>query len=368
MPGLENETPIALSELILKTEAPVVFVSAPQCGPARSPQGGPMAPYSAVNVMNILECLPEHVISQLKISFAVDFAGSRNSQFADTRIHSFNAATGTLFRGQDDFKTDLRPDLSEAPKSEARKQQLEKLPSCDEAYRRCVENSYWMSMWRGQITGALSSSLVHAPVKEVNGLDDILKYNCPTSDFGMRYVVAVSIDGGPITQVEKAWLPDVFATTLSNLRRRGYEWGACAKILWCNFPTLEDCLRSLGGVQNLAMDLDTVKSFDWGYRYDEEGEFLDASPTFTCISSLDKQCDDVNMLYSEVSEILSSKTDVGKKLKTVMSSWDEDAALFILDGFQVDPNLIVDDVCLLNHAVQNGLPRVVWKLKEMGRA
>ena len=73
----------------------------------------------------------------------------------------------------------------------------------------------------------------------------------PGADPEARVVVAVSIDGGPITQVERFLIPEISSSVISDVRRRAFSWGGGATIVWVRFPTVEHMLRSLDGEVNL---------------------------------------------------------------------------------------------------------------------
>jgi hypothetical protein len=93
----------------------------------------------------------------------------------------------------------------------------------------------------------------------------------------LRVVVVISIDGGQISQGEKRLLPSLLRNTLSDLQRRGFKWAHTARIIYAQFPSVEDVLQSLAGVRNLHPDpdpdrlfaVDAVTEISMTYRFAE---------------------------------------------------------------------------------------------------
>jgi len=67
----------------------------------------------------------------------------------------------------------------------------------------------------------------------------------------LRAVIAVMIDGGPVTQEEQREMPQICDDVVFDLRRQGYDWASNAHVLLVRFPDVQTMLRSLDGEQNL---------------------------------------------------------------------------------------------------------------------
>ena len=78
---------------------------------------------------------------------------------------------------------------------------------------------------------------------------------------GARVVIAVSIDGGSITEFERHEIPSICKGAISSIRRRGYSWGDNIHVLWCRFPTVQSFLESCSGVPNLVRTMEEEASF-----------------------------------------------------------------------------------------------------------
>merc|ERR1719350_2722298 len=133
-----------------------------------------------------------------------------------------------------------------------------------------IPNSVWFQYWRGKISGAIAQSLITMESKEVSVADCIATQGVVPNTFTIsnklcdtetvRLVVVVSIDGGPVTQAEKASIGAISRNALSDLRRRQYTWAPNAHIMWVHFPNTIDLLDSLQGARNLMLDEDSAKT------------------------------------------------------------------------------------------------------------
>jgi len=192
--------------------------------------------------MAIAENLPRFLDDKFHFCCAYDFKGSSTSRFADTRIR--RASTEGVIYGSHDLDTEYHGYIADDQPP---------LPSCSPAYRQTVENSFWFCTWWGQVSGSVLQSFQLAGTSNNEALPQIFAPALfPKAT--VRLVLILSVDGGPITQVEKSHLPTLLHGTLGNIRRRGYEWSTAAEVVWCHFPTTEDMLESMAGTPNLVHD------------------------------------------------------------------------------------------------------------------
>jgi len=68
----------------------------------------------------------------------------------------------------------------------------------------------------------------------------------------LRAVIAVMIDGGPVTQQEQREMPQICDDVVFDLRRQGYDWASNAHVLLVRFPDVDTLLQSLAGEPNLC--------------------------------------------------------------------------------------------------------------------
>eukprot|EP00928_Gymnodinium_smaydae_P032839 TRINITY_DN23689_c0_g2_i1.p1 TRINITY_DN23689_c0_g2~~TRINITY_DN23689_c0_g2_i1.p1 ORF type:complete len:877 (-),score=92.40 TRINITY_DN23689_c0_g2_i1:244-2796(-) len=206
--------------------------------------------------MRILEAMGSKLKEQFldKLGIAVDFKGSTSGKWCGSRIRFASSAAETL-EGAEDFTVSdgcfLARNAAFREKDHAQQQ------------RMCIENSFWFSFWRGKVSGALaqtqiSSKGVHQPsgqaMREAQGLVTASASGDAAASDPVRVVVAVSIDGGPITQAEKVAIPGVCQSVMADLRRRGFRWASKAHVVWCHFPSVAELVRSVAGERNLTHD------------------------------------------------------------------------------------------------------------------
>eukprot|EP00928_Gymnodinium_smaydae_P096465 TRINITY_DN8531_c1_g1_i1.p1 TRINITY_DN8531_c1_g1~~TRINITY_DN8531_c1_g1_i1.p1 ORF type:complete len:444 (-),score=73.19 TRINITY_DN8531_c1_g1_i1:1154-2413(-) len=134
-----------------------------------------------------------------------------------------------------------------------------------------IADGFWFQYWRGKVKGALTAVTVAAPALKVD--EKIVRESQAFNVLGStnesaccKVVIAVSISGGPISQVERAHVPDVARSALSDLRRRRYDWVHNTYIAWVHFESIEDMLNSMEGQRNLVLDheADFVHKDCWG--------------------------------------------------------------------------------------------------------
>eukprot|EP00928_Gymnodinium_smaydae_P085979 TRINITY_DN6974_c0_g1_i1.p1 TRINITY_DN6974_c0_g1~~TRINITY_DN6974_c0_g1_i1.p1 ORF type:complete len:438 (+),score=47.82 TRINITY_DN6974_c0_g1_i1:87-1400(+) len=243
----------SLSRFVLLWKSPLVVVSSPELG--LDEKGTYTAP-----VMNILEQLSSRLKPEFTDHFnvAVDFSGSSSAHFCDSRIRYHDRKSDRDILGKEDFHS-LSLDIP------------------DEEKRKAIRNSFWYCTWCGQVSGALktaAATMGDVPLPAWKEAETVLGSQVGQGGFegvypsGLflngnpgkttkRVVVAVSIDGGIITQVEKENIPKLCKRAMSDLMRRGYKWASEVNIAWAHFATVKDMLDSLAGVPNLTFDYDT---------------------------------------------------------------------------------------------------------------
>eukprot|EP00928_Gymnodinium_smaydae_P096281 TRINITY_DN8470_c0_g1_i3.p1 TRINITY_DN8470_c0_g1~~TRINITY_DN8470_c0_g1_i3.p1 ORF type:complete len:326 (-),score=22.34 TRINITY_DN8470_c0_g1_i3:530-1447(-) len=231
--------------------ASLLLVSAPEYGARMDDPSAHDVP-----VMRICESLHERLAPNITFTIGVDFKDSTSGQFCSSRVRS----TNPLMYGKDDFDMDL---------TEACQEERPPLPTCSARMRMATENSFWISYWRGQVSGCLLTAIMSAnesPKCEksvmalIEGPHDYVGYEYISGETGapslrepQRVVVVTSIEGGPITQVEKTQIPSVCTAVLANLQRRQYSWAWRVCVMWCHFPCVEGFIESLAGRRNLKI-------------------------------------------------------------------------------------------------------------------
>jgi len=73
----------------------------------------------------------------------------------------------------------------------------------------------------------------------------------PMDQSKMRVVIAVVIDGGPVTQEEQRTVSSMVDEVVFDLRRRGVTWAKSAAVLIARFPDVEAFIQSLDRTRNL---------------------------------------------------------------------------------------------------------------------
>eukprot|EP01043_Picozoa_sp_COSAG02_P058574 COSAG02_NODE_7314_length_3069_cov_2.031650_1_plen_465_part_00 len=219
----------------------LVVVSTPEFGP------GPSAGEFSIPVMSGLERLVAYVFPL--IIAAYDFKGSAAAEHCGSQWPD----------------RELRPE--------------------DWTLSSTIHTTQWFSYWSGRVRAALSAVVYASQPVPVQ----TIVHSLPGSGSGFwaegtRTAIAVSISGGPVTQKEKAALPDMISGTLADLSTRDLDIGDI-KILWLHFESLEDFLKALqgyGGV-DVAGDMFMRNSFGLPGRwvdgsYDEQDDLLTNVP------------------------------------------------------------------------------------------
>eukprot|EP00928_Gymnodinium_smaydae_P086398 TRINITY_DN7048_c0_g1_i1.p1 TRINITY_DN7048_c0_g1~~TRINITY_DN7048_c0_g1_i1.p1 ORF type:complete len:590 (+),score=99.28 TRINITY_DN7048_c0_g1_i1:80-1849(+) len=238
--GRERWTSLADMHQILSCT--FVVVSSPERGTNKS-----TGKHDA-ETMRMIESLSSHFRENVAFVNAVDFAGSSSGDFCSKRIREVHE--GRVKTGKDDFEGgshDLREKFPEADWPPELKD------------TNSIANSFWFCFWRGKVSGALASAFNTMPTTEYR---DTRPLECMTKaaqvpsmiSCHFRCVVALSLDGGPITQVEKREIPSICKSVMSDIARRNNKWSKHCALLWCHFATVADLLASLDGKRNLRID------------------------------------------------------------------------------------------------------------------
>jgi len=226
MPSMENcRTSLADINRIFKPTFAVV--SSPETG------------LNGMPVMTVAESIPKELKEGIKWTNLVDFAGSTSGEICKQAVEHAD--------GKGDFGHSAGP------------------PSATD-----IKNSFWCLYWRGKVGGGLTSSLINmSPTqKENNWGSEQLGAHAPyfVTEGTYRMVVIVTIDGGPITQVEKSLIPTIMKNVIGDLNRRKYSWVLGVRLVWTHFKTIEDMVQSLEGVRTLTVDYD----FQGEFHYEDD--------------------------------------------------------------------------------------------------
>eukprot|EP00928_Gymnodinium_smaydae_P004134 TRINITY_DN11437_c0_g1_i4.p1 TRINITY_DN11437_c0_g1~~TRINITY_DN11437_c0_g1_i4.p1 ORF type:complete len:987 (-),score=65.52 TRINITY_DN11437_c0_g1_i4:156-2825(-) len=241
--GVEADWPknyVSMAELVDQFQAPILFSSSPEYGLRR---GVPTAVFD-VEVMKIAENLPKPVSHGTSFACTFDFAGSSTSRFSSSRVRDIDEQGQMIYSD-----TDFSRSYEEAYEDDERPA----LPTCSKVVRQAVENSYWFCMWFGLVSGGLMQSFQKSVDRKSESGKKSFKLPGIISGSTVRVVIVASVDGGPITQVEKDHLPQIIQNVQKNVRSRGYAWGSSTRVVWCHFPACRDMIRSIGGAQNLRL-------------------------------------------------------------------------------------------------------------------
>lgn len=265
-----NEELFSLADLMLIWQSPVLLISSPEYG--MNPETGKFdAPVMSI-VENLQTALKYEVSGKDCISTCVDFAGSTSGKFCSSRIR--HVSSEKILTGESDWDMDYHAAYKDS--DEESWQQHERLT-------RAIENSFWICYWRGKVSGALfqalcsmssvkppeSDSVISTTLGDIPaGTGGICFNRIPgqTAETQFRIAIAVSISGGPITQVEKSYIPGILRDVVSDIHRRGFEWGEDAKIAWVHFESVWGFLKSLDGHKELVHDLHENGVFDHSGR------------------------------------------------------------------------------------------------------
>eukprot|EP01047_Picozoa_sp_COSAG01_P078576 COSAG01_NODE_14573_length_1435_cov_2.514585_1_plen_414_part_01 len=160
------------------------------------------------------------------------------------------------------------------------------------ANKKAIGSTQWMRYWTGAVRAGLKGALLGMATPLPGGVRwdsvDLHPNGTPKAiahAAGMRTAVAVSVSGGPITQVEKAKLGEtVIGGVIADLTSRDLQLGA-VQILWLHFETCEDLLKAMqgyGGIDLLRMSnrWDFAQAGEWiqGEVYREEFDLLRGVP------------------------------------------------------------------------------------------
>eukprot|EP00928_Gymnodinium_smaydae_P027532 TRINITY_DN21270_c1_g7_i1.p1 TRINITY_DN21270_c1_g7~~TRINITY_DN21270_c1_g7_i1.p1 ORF type:complete len:568 (+),score=63.85 TRINITY_DN21270_c1_g7_i1:131-1834(+) len=210
---------------------------------------GSQRPYTAPT-MKILQDLPASLRSDVSFSNLVDFKGSSSAEFCSSRIRC--VMDGLVIRCDRDFDRDLRSAFKdEEPPEEGWTE--------DALREQAILHSAWMIFWRGKVFGGLTAMLAtmqsHATPPVNMQADRHVNFINPKLCAKARVIVAISIDGGKITEVEKNVLPKLILDVLSDIRRRQYTWATNTWIIWAQFQNPVQLLKSMNGERNLRPDM-----------------------------------------------------------------------------------------------------------------
>eukprot|EP00928_Gymnodinium_smaydae_P082604 TRINITY_DN65924_c0_g1_i1.p1 TRINITY_DN65924_c0_g1~~TRINITY_DN65924_c0_g1_i1.p1 ORF type:complete len:650 (+),score=103.95 TRINITY_DN65924_c0_g1_i1:45-1994(+) len=378
----------SIMAIVKRYNCPLVFCSLPEYGadPHGHFEGGYTAP-----VMSIAEVLP-NVISMnvygrklARVLNLVDFAGSTSGIFCSTRVRALTSKRTIIdedsgriklieegqphmLRGAGDF------DISYIPLMEGRK------CSPQEAKELKIENSFWICFWRGKVAGGITSTLAAMdPFMDslrFQLLDQWAKQNDEESDSddsfdaerakadeeedlanaaaiprlndstklgnGHRTVCLISVDGGPITQVEKRHLADIGKSVVSDIRRRKNDWADEVQIIWCHFPSIMDLLASMSGCKNLVVDEDESRMIQRDQRGNSTTyaglNYMDVGWSWSQLDSWAPNYRD-RLLAKPIAEILAeaAKGPLLQNLVACTEKEDVDGIWFIL---KQDPSLM----------------------------
>eukprot|EP00928_Gymnodinium_smaydae_P094164 TRINITY_DN786_c0_g3_i1.p1 TRINITY_DN786_c0_g3~~TRINITY_DN786_c0_g3_i1.p1 ORF type:complete len:466 (-),score=48.27 TRINITY_DN786_c0_g3_i1:455-1852(-) len=204
---------------------------------AESREGGYTAP-----VMRICEDLTKHLKEGVSFFNLVDFAGSSSIDLCNLRSHSIDEGRRNSAHG--------------------------------------IEHSTWLAFWRGKIAGGMVSAFTAQPdhpIKADQQLGAQGPFWRPMVLPTVRVLVALSVDGGPVSQVEKLEIPKLLRSVTSDLNRRAYQWSASCHIIWAHFPHIDGLVASLNGERNLTFDMDDARCvrtdhslLPTTFKYDED--------------------------------------------------------------------------------------------------
>jgi len=214
------------------------------------------------NFMKVIEQLPRHMTSanSHRVTSLVDFAGSTSGQLCSNKICGVDEFNKAITHAND-FDRDLTATKEykeyrnfHAEDFEAKAKDTGK--NIEELAKKgfAIKNSQWNSYWRGKVAGGLCMALTLTAGKSICDFTlrelSIGKLQKDSSD--LHAVIAVMIDGGPVTQQEQREMPQICDDVVFDLRRQGYDWASNAHVLLVRFPDVQTMLRSLDGEKNLC--------------------------------------------------------------------------------------------------------------------
>eukprot|EP00928_Gymnodinium_smaydae_P072806 TRINITY_DN5609_c0_g3_i1.p1 TRINITY_DN5609_c0_g3~~TRINITY_DN5609_c0_g3_i1.p1 ORF type:complete len:445 (-),score=15.18 TRINITY_DN5609_c0_g3_i1:182-1516(-) len=200
----------SLGELIGLSNARIAFISAPATGPREGYSGYP------VQVMPIVETLVEQLHSLVVAGY--DFAGSSSS--GDCQNYP--------------------PD--------------DKLSDSDWKHPNVIRSTQWCRYWMGRVRATLSSLLMASKGCEYDhcifgrgetGVARVQK--------GTKIIVAISILGGDISQVEYSLIPGLIAGTIADLDSRNFNLGNL-RVYWIHFRTIQDVVKAFQGYGRIDVE------------------------------------------------------------------------------------------------------------------
>mmetsp|Transcript_126083 Transcript_126083/g.223277 ORF Transcript_126083/g.223277 Transcript_126083/m.223277 type:complete len:652 (+) Transcript_126083:189-2144(+) len=187
-------------------------------------------------------------------SVATEFEDSSGCRFWESRIRSCTAAE--TLNGKADLEANYQPAFRGPGEwNESARQQM------------AIENSFLFCHWRGKCSGILSQALVNigdtdlpdaeketetrlGPMNQASaqGLQVAGK-----AEDKVRVVVVVSIAGGDVVDTQRKHIPGLCKDVLRDLKKT-YSWAENSWIVWCDFPDVEDFVKSLAGHRCLVPD------------------------------------------------------------------------------------------------------------------
>lgn len=297
------------------------------------------------------------------LSVATEFEDSSAARFWESRIRTCTAAQ--TVNGKADLEANYQPAFRGPGEwSEALRQQM------------AIENSFMFCHWRGKTSGILSQAFidlgdvklpgtetaVETPLGEMSqasaqGLQVDKKADEKTAE-NVRVVVVVSVAGGPVVDTQRKHIPGVCKDVLKDLKQT-YAWADNAWIVWCDFPNVEEFVKSLSGSRCLTPDSSTdAIQIDNGQnptsyvvqKYRRQPQ----APSLLGTSSVRDVLTQAHKIVNEVVENLFSAADAGD-IKEVVAALERSPSL--------NPNTTDDSgTCAMSIAAAGGHLEVVREL------
>jgi len=336
----ETEWRTSLADLWANYGASFSVASSPEKGLDREGQFGAPGSYEAP-VMTIFENITKWLCEGVAFANMVDFAGGASADFCNSRIRCVQKGTDTstqvLFCDRD-FDADLTDAFPGTQQNGQAKFSL------------AVEHSMWFAYWRGQVAGGIKSALISQSDAVLPSLQRQIELEGPYYEFGRKKVrlhVIVSVDGGPVTQVEKAHLPSIARQVKGDLLRRKYGWSKHAVIVWAHFPSIMDVIQSMDGACNLAYDFSPERTF---------AKDNQRKPTTFKVGNATRHSSS-SMLSVPVSEMMENVSNAGYIVSALISAsgrGDADTIKFILQR----------SAELIDKRNENGVTALIWACKK----
>lgn len=246
-------------------------------------------------VMQIFETLPTSLKDNVVFANLVDFAGSTSERFCKSRIRHLDDSKKIVW-----CEGDFERDLCEAfpLDCEVWDEHLKK--------KRAIEHSAWLTFWRGKVCGGMTSTLISSKGHPTEDLQTQVDAEGPVFKINhVRLLVVITVDGGPVTQVEKSLIPDIARDVMQDINRRKYEWALQVQVVWVHFPSIVDVLHSFDGLRNLAPDFDASRIFSDDYQ-------SKGTTTYRCVAAEERPCrrGPESLLQKTVEDICQSASAV----------------------------------------------------------